>query len=466
MKSAVWGTILSCARWFVIITACFVSLVVAQESTSHYWIMLPKREVPASVSPQSLGIAERALQRRAKSLPMDRLIDSYDYPVVPAAIAQIESCGVVVRFVSRWLNAVSVEATPKQVQTLSAVTNAKIVPVKKLIRHSVTILNTAPLSSSLAKTSGATSSQKASTTTLDYGLSLTQLANIKVTNLHALGVIGTGVLIGMLDDGFNNYRTHPALKNINVLATHDFIHNIDDVTNQQWEDSTQGKHGEGTLSAIGGYDPGNMIGAAYGASFILAKTEMDSSGNTDFHSEEDTYVAALEWMERLGVDVTSSSLAYKEFSDTLSNGIGSYTWQQLDGRTTKVAQAAIIAARKGVLVVTAMGNEGYQTGKGTSVAHEDTTLWSPADADSILAVGATASDFELASFSGCGPTADGRIKPDVVAQGLGVYWASGVFFLLKRQRHIVLDTACCWSSSINFLRTSFMECAKSSLGNF
>jgi subtilisin family serine protease len=247
-----------------------------------------------------------------------------------------------------------------------------------------------------------------------------------VTNLHALGVIGNGVVIGMLDNGFNNYRTHPALKSINVLATHDFIHNIDDVTKQSWEISGQGDHGEGTLSAVGGYDPGNMIGAAFGASFILAKTEMDSSGNSyDYHSEEDTYVAALEWMEQLGVDITSSSLAYKEFSDTTLNGTGSYTWQNLDGRTTKVAQAAIIAARKGVLVVTAMGNEGYQSGKGTSVLHEDTTLWSPADADSILAVGATASDFELASFSGCGPTADGRIKPDVVAQGLGVYWASG-----------------------------------------
>jgi subtilisin family serine protease len=403
-----------------------VSFVVAQESGAHYWILFLKKEVPASISPQALGISERALHRRAKSLPANQLIDEYDYPVSSAAIAQIESCGVTVRFASRWLNAISVEATQKQVQTLSAVPHVKIIPVKKLTRHPIVSSDSIQVVSSLSKISSTTSISKKSGTTLDYGSSLTQLSNIKVTNLHALGVIGNGVVIGMLDNGFNNYRTHPALKSINVLATHDFIHNIDDVTKQSWEISGQGDHGEGTLSAVGGYDPGNMIGAAFGASFILAKTEMDSSGNSyDYHSEEDTYVAALEWMEQLGVDITSSSLAYKEFSDTTLNGTGSYTWQNLDGRTTKVAQAAIIAARKGVLVVTAMGNEGYQSGKGTSVLHEDTTLWSPADADSILAVGATASDFELASFSGCGPTADGRIKPDVVAQGLGVYWASG-----------------------------------------
>jgi serine protease AprX len=415
-------------RFVVVLLCCSASFMMAQESTSHYWIVLPKKETPASVSPQAIGISERALHRRAKSLPSDQLIDEYDYPVSSSAIAQIESCGVTVRFASRWLNAVSVVATPKQVQTLSAIPSAKIVSVKKMVRRSVALSDTVQTISSLSKTSSTTALQKTtSATTLDYGSSAKQLSNIKVTDLHALGVIGSGVIIGMLDDGFNNYRTHPALTSINIIATHDFIHNIDNVNRQSWETSTQGDHGEGTLSAAGGYAPGSMIGAAYGASFILAKTEMDSSGSYDYHSEEDTYVAALEWMEQLGVDITSSSLAYKEFSDTTSNGTGSYTWQQLDGRTTKVAQAAIIAARKGVLVVTAMGNEGYQYGniKSTDVLHADTTLWSPADADSILAVGATASDFELASFSGCGPTADGRIKPDIIAQGLGVYWASG-----------------------------------------
>jgi hypothetical protein len=131
-------------------------------------------------------------------------------------------------------------------------------------------------------------------------------------------------------------------------------------------------------------------------------------------------VAGLEWAERLGADITSSSLGYKQFLSTPT-----YTTSDMNGRTTKVALAAVIAARKGVLVVTAMGNDGYISGKGNLLQRADTTLISPADADSIVSVGAASSDGELAVFSGCGPTADGRIKPEVVAQGMGIYWADG-----------------------------------------
>ena len=241
---------------------------------------------------------------------------------------------------------------------------------------------------------------------------------MKVVDLHAIGVTGTGVLIGMLDDGFNNYRIHNALKNIKVDSTYDFIHHIDDVSRQPWEDLVQGNHGAGTLSAVGGFEVGNMIGAAFGASFALGKTEIDS---VEVHIEEDNYVAGLEWLERLGADIASSSLGYKQFDPSTY----SYWHKDLDGRTTIVARAASVAARKGVLLVTAMGNEGYAAGSGGSVVYADTTIVSPADADSIIAVGATSSDRELATFSGTGPTADGRMKPEVVAQGIAIYWTEG-----------------------------------------
>jgi len=304
-----------------------------------------------------------------------------------------------------------VEATPQQLQELKTLPMvAESEPVAQF-KRSRPLPSSIPLPL-LTKTS--------SNRELDYGPSATQLTNMKVVDLHAIGVNGTGVLIGMLDDGFNNYRTHVALKNIQVIATYDFIHNIVDVSKQPWEDTTspdQGNHGAGTLSAVGGFAPGQLIGAAYGASFLLAKTEMDSSGGSvDFPSEEDTYVAGLEWAERLGADITSSSLGYKQFEDSLFAPLPYYTTSDMNGRTTKVAQAAMIAARKGVLVVTAMGNDGNAT---------DTTINSPADADSIIAVGATSSIGELAAFSSTGPTADGRIKPEVVAQGMAVYWAKG-----------------------------------------
>jgi serine protease AprX len=394
----------------------FSEVAGAQSSIlQHTWVFFrDKGTTTLQLSnPAVLGISKRALKRRAKSLPLNHLMDDLDLPVSETIIAQLKQTGVKIRTISRWLNAVSVEATPEQLQTLKnlpMVTSSEQVTVME--RPRLVPSSSALFTSSLAKISG--------TQGLDYGPSATQLTNIKVVDLHAVGVRGIGALIGMLDDGFNNYRTHEALKNINVVADSDFIHNINDVNRQPWEIAEQGNHGAGTLSEIGGFASGHLIGAAYGASFLLAKTEMDSSGNSDFHSEEDTYVAALEWMERLGADITSSSLGYKEF---LTSPF--YTYADMNGKTTKVAQAALIAARKGVLVVTAMGNEGYAMGSGNSFLYADSTIVSPADADSIIAVGATSSDGELATFSGTGPTADGRIKPEIVAQGMGIFWADG-----------------------------------------
>ncbi|MGD0589317.1 MAG: S8 family serine peptidase [Bacteroidota bacterium] len=392
----------------------FLSEVASAQSSSlqHTWVFFCDKGTTTlqSTNPVLLGISERALKRRTKVLPPDRLIDQLDLPVSEAVIAQIKQTGVKIRTISRWLNAVSVEGTQQQIQAIN-----KLLPVAAT-EQVIAMNHPRPVpSSSVPPTplfKKALGSQG-----LDYGPSATQLTNMKVVDLHAIGIIGTGILIGMLDDGFNNYRTHEALKNIKIVADSDFIHNISDVNRQSWENSEQGNHGAGTLSAVGGFAPGQLIGAAYGASFLLAKTEMDSSGSVDFHSEEDTYVAGLEWAERLGADITSSSLAYKDFAPPPT-----YTTSDMNGRTTKVAQAAVIASRKGVLVVTAMGNEGYLNNQGF---HADTTLWSPADADSIISVGAAASDGELASWSSCGPTSDGRIKPEVIAQGMAVYWADG-----------------------------------------
>ncbi len=379
-------------------------------SLQHMWVFFRDKSTATFqlADPALCGISKRALKRRAKVLPPDRLIDQLDLPVSEDMIAQVKRTGAKIRTVSRWLNAVSVEATPLQLQVLNTLpVVAASEPVAQL-KRSYPLPSPVPLTS-LSKSS--------STQGLDYGPSATQLTNMRVVDLHAVGVNGTGVLIGMIDDGFNNYRIHTALKNIKVESTYDFIHNISDVNRQPWEDPIQGNHGAGTLSAVGGFAPGQLIGAAYGASFILAKTEMDSSGNSyDFNSEEDTYVAGLEWAGRLGADITSSSLGYKEFWSSPT-----YTTSEMNGRTTRVAQAAVIASRKGVVVVTAMGNDGTMP----MGLHEDSTLVSPADADSIISVGATSSDGELASFSGCGPTSDGRIKPEVVAQGMAIYWANG-----------------------------------------
>ncbi|MGH2567385.1 MAG: S8 family serine peptidase, partial [Bacteroidota bacterium] len=369
---------------------------------SRTWIVFQDRGSSAaqlqSASPNALGITERALRRRAKVLQPGQLIDELDLPLTPEYLEAVRSTGATIHATSRWLNAVSVEATPGQLQAclrLPFVQSTQPVAVFKKNRPD------ASPTSFLEK--GATAAS------LDYGQSFTQLNNIKVVDVHNLGINGYGVIVGMVDDGYNNHRTHNALKNIDVLAEYDFVQRDSNTSRASGEFFSQGNHGSYTLSALAGFDSGNLIGPAYGASLLLAKTEVDS---VEVRVEEDLYVEGLEWLESLGADIVSSSLGYIDW----------YTYRDLDGKTAVTTKAALVAARKGVLLVTAAGNEGnFRTFNPDSTG----TLIAPADADSIVTVGAVSSNGVLAGFSSTGPTFDGRIKPEVVAQGVSVYAANG-----------------------------------------
>ncbi len=392
-------------RLSFLVGVCFALLSLQELSAqssepARQWLFLRERD-HSTLSPSALGISERALRRRAKVLPNNKLVDAYDLPPSPSLIQQIQSSGAKVHSVSRWLNAVSVEATPEQLRTIQAISSVKAIqPVGVLKRRRPIEEPKLRINSSfpLEPQSGSN----------DYGPSLLQLKNIRVNDVHALRITGAGVIVGMIDDGFNNHRTHPALRNINVIAEYDFIQRDSSTSRRPDENPAQGNHGAYTLSALAGYDPGKLIGAAYGVSVILAKTEIES---IEVQMEEDLYVEALEWMERLGADIVSTSLGYIDW----------YTYADLDGKTAITSKAARVAASKGVLLVTAMGNEGHFRGRSDSTG----TLIAPADADSIIAVGATFSDGEIASFSSTGPTFDGRIKPEIVAQGVSVIAASG-----------------------------------------
>ncbi|GIV45320.1 MAG: hypothetical protein KatS3mg036_0138 [Ignavibacterium sp.] len=215
------------------------------------------------------------------------------------------------------------------------------------------------------------------------------------------------MIIGLLDSGFR-WKSHEATENTDVLAEYDFVFQDTITANQSNDDPGQDVHGTMILSIVGGKKDGKLYGSAYDAKFILAKTE-DIRSETRI--EEDNYAAALEWMEQLGVDVTSSSLGYSEFD----NPDESYTYRDMDGKTTIVARAVDSAFVRGVVTVTAAGNEYNSNWK---------YIVSPADAKYVLAVGAVNSDGSIASFSSRGPTSDGRIKPDVCAMGTMVYSVS------------------------------------------
>jgi hypothetical protein len=366
--------------------------------TSRVWIEVRDRPYAVSLSPHDLGISERALARRAKVLPAHQLVDAYDLPLPPDYLDALRSTGVTIRAVSRWLNAVSVDATPDQIDACSRLSFVKSIQPVATFRRKQPEMVSFPFAQKALTPAG-----------IDYGPSLTQLNTIKVVDVHALGINGAGVIVGMVDDGYNNHRVHNALKNIRVLAEYDFIQRDSSTSRAPGEFLSQGQHGALTLSALAGFEQGKLVGPAYGASLLLAKTEIDS---VEIRIEEDLYVEGLEWLERLGADIVSSSLGYIDW----------YTFRDLNGKTATTTKAVLVAARKGVLVVTAAGNEGhFRTRNPDSTG----TLIAPADADSIVTVGAASSTGMIASFSSTGPTFDGRIKPEVVAQGISVYSANG-----------------------------------------
>jgi len=336
----------------------------------------------------------RTLRRRRK---VGAQLTSEDLPVPAEYIGQVRESGVGVRATSRWLNGVSVRATRGQIERLVELAFVRsIEPVRKYRR------------------ARSTPSQKIRPKGMvlpmvDYGPSYDQLAQIRVPELHDLGYTGGGVRICMLDSGFN-YRGPLAFSRTKVVGEWDFVHGDSYVSDEPGQDDADmgalspGEHGAWTLSVIGGYREGELIGVAYDAEFLLAKTE---DVDRERPIEEDYWIAGLEWADSLGADVVNSSVGYTEWED----GTG-YTYEDLNGDMARTTIAADLAASRGMVIVVSAGNEGNNVWKYLNV---------PADGDSVLAIGAVDETDYLASFSSTGPTSDGRIKPDLVARGVGVY---------------------------------------------
>ena len=324
-----------------------------------------------------------------------------DLPVTPRYIEHLREMGAAVRFSSRWLNAVSARVSPevqRRVQAADFVVATR--PVQRLQRPSPPPL--VPLASPKLLQSR-------------YGLAFEQLAQIAVPPLHDRGFTGTGVRVAVLDNGFH-YAEHAAFASIRVVAQRDFVNDDEVVADEADQpvtgdemNSSQNLHGAEVLSLMAGYHPDHFVGVAPDAEYILAKTEID---DTEMPSEEDRWIAGLEWADSLGAQVVNSSLGYNRWDD----GTG-YSPADLDGKTALTSVAATLAVRRGIVVVVSAGNEANRDWYYITV---------PADADGAIAAGAVdvhSSDKpvpQIASFSSRGPTADGRIKPDVVAPGRGV----------------------------------------------
>lgn len=339
-------------------------------------------------------LTPRALKRRMKNRKNKSLVDFYDVPIYYYYIQQIRNEVQSINHKSRWLNAVAVEIEGKKLEKI-----ANFDFVKKIeIVHKWKM----PKVGLEHKKQDAKTFQSVYdySFNFDYGPSFTQMNIINVPEVHALGFDGSGVLIAMLDSGFDNLD-HEAMNHLNILHTWDFV-NSDSIVGDEPNQMGSAEHGTFTLSLIGGFQSGELIGPAYNADYLLAKTE-----NTEWerHIEEDDWIAGAEWADSLGADIISSSLGY---FDDFTHGDTDYTWLDMDGNTTIVTIGADIAAGRGILVVNSAGNY-------FDPPPPHNTLIGPADGDSVLAVGGVDSSGIRVSYSSIGPTIDGRIKPDVMA---------------------------------------------------
>lgn len=338
----------------------------------------------------------RARRERAGVRP---LVDWLDLPVHEPYVQELEALGFHTFGASRWFNRVAVRVTGPQLQLLaSRPCVSRLTPVERAVR-----MRDVPPERSPRSAVGAGLGD----VTLAYGLAGPQLSQIQVPALHDSAYVGSGVRICVLDEGFNYFDVHPATRLAHVERRRDFVQGDYDPTDTL---SAWGyNHGTWTASVIGGYAPGRFIGAAPGATFLLGRTEDSFS---EHQIEMVWWGMGAEWADSLGADIISSSLGYNVFDPPDP----SYVYADLDGRTTTISRAAEIAASKGILIVNSAGNEGG------SPWHY---IMAPADVngDSLLAVGAVDATGVPATFSSWGPTADGRIKPDLAARGVSVWCA-------------------------------------------
>jgi hypothetical protein len=387
-----------------------------------YWIEFKDKGITASEFRPGCPLFDKtlkefstkALNRRyaaAGTTKIERIITIEDAPVSSKYLDSLRSLGITPATISSWANAVSAYLTTDQIKLLEAMTFVQ--SLKPLAIGKKNTLRAEELQSVFLPP--ATSMNDGTPQVLPiptgydsiiyhYGYADGQLRRINVSPLHAMGFDGSGVTLGYLDVGFR-WRAMQTTKMHHVIAEYDFIFHDSLTANDSLDNPEQDVHGSLVLSAATGFLPDSIIGPAYNPDLLLAKTE---DVRSERPIEEDNYAAALEWMEKLGVDITSSSLGYFGFD----SGFVSHTYSDLDGKITVSAKSCERAAKLGVLCCTAMGNGGNNS----SYPY----LLTPADADSIISVGALDINDSIAGFSSRGPTFDKRLKPEICAPGVNI----------------------------------------------
>lgn len=361
------------------------------QKLNKYWVELSDKDnSPFSVSRPAEFLSLQAIERRENArIP----VEESDLPVNPRYVKAIGEKGAIIHGTSRWLNAVSVIA-----DSSTAISLQKLPFVKK-VQYLGPHLKIRNLLNQPAKKRGpAQAYPKPGGDENPWGYATLQNSLLGVPALHAAGFRGSNIRIAVMDGGFTGTDTLPFFDSLalngRLVVGKDFV----ELDTSLFESA---QHGTSVLSVMAACLPGYFTGTAPEATYYLLKTE-DTGG--EFPIEEANWISGAEWADSAGVHIINASLGYTAFNDP---ELGHF-FHELDGNTAIGSKGAAMAASKGIIVCNSAGNEGDGAWRHTGV---------PADARGIIAVGAMDNSGNRASFSSVGPTADGRIKPDLIAPG-------------------------------------------------
>jgi len=364
---------------------------IAQISTDHYLVeFTDKNESPYSIDHPELYLSPKSILRRTKN---QISLSQQDFPVNPQYILAVKDIGVKIVQQTRWLNAIVIKTS--DTSKLRLITSLPY--VKKMLKNRMfpgaKIDSIAPAILKKAPARAAS--------LIDYGEAFSQISMVGGIPLHDQGFLGQGLSIAVLDGGFTGANFMRAFDSLRANGQIKGTLNLVGGGSYVYQGTS---HGSNVLSILAANIPGVMVGTAPKADYYLIRSE-DTNGESLI--EEYNWVTGAEYADSSGVDVISTSLSYILSADPSTE----ITFQQLNGQTAPITIAAEIAMSKGMIVIASAGNNG------------ENQFWPhvgfPADGDSVFAIGAIDAHGIRASFSSPGPTYDGRIKPDVMAMGVG-----------------------------------------------
>ncbi len=442
-------------KFYILSVFSLITLIAfSQVAPDKYWVKFTdKNNSPYSIQNPEEFLSQKAIDRRnAQGIP----IVENDLPVNPQYIESVAGTGVTILTVSKWFNSVTIYTTDQNainiINSFSFVESIQKSGIyKNYFEEDKTVkpffanewYGNIPEENVYKSANSATG--------YNYGAAYNQIHMLNGDILHDMGYDGEGKTIAVLDAGFYNADNLAAFDSLwnngQILGYKDFVNPLNpNIFNSH-------THGSMVLSTMGANLPGEIVGTAPKAKYWLLRSE---DGATEYLVEELNWVSAAEFADSTGADIINSSLGYTTFDDPSQD----HSYEDMDGNTTPITIGADIAASKGMIVCNSAGNSGG-------------SLWqyigAPADGDSVFSIGAVDADGNYASFSSTGPTYDGRLKPNVVAQGQGttiidpwsgtVTYGSGTSFSSPITAGMV---ACLWQANPTKRNTEIMEAIEES----